>query len=119
MMKFFSLEVEKRWYDAIGEDLKTIEGRKGSPTWTQVEVGDVFTITSPKAAVGFLMQVNQIVSYPSIEEYLIQEGLRRTLPGVKTIVEGVQIYSQWWTPKEVEEYGILAFHLTPHVDTNY
>ena len=45
------------------------------------------------------------------EEYLSMEGLRKTLPLVKTIKEGCNIYYQYYTREQEQQYGILAIYV--------
>ena len=110
-MDTYVVKVRRRWFDAIESGLKTVEGRKGSLTFVNVKVGDYFRFVSSDGRT-YLTKISNIVPYPSVESYLLTEGLNKTLPGVKTLEEGVAIYNEFWTPEDVEKYGVLAFHLT-------
>ena len=57
---------------------------------------------------------NHIYSYKTVEDYLKRETLKKALPCVKTIKEGVQIYNLWTSEKEREKlrkkygYGFMG-----------
>jgi ASC-1-like (ASCH) protein len=53
--------------------------------------------------------IKKIVNYDSFEEYLSTEGLSKTLPGIKTIADGIAIYRQFYTEQQ-ERQGVLAIH---------
>ena len=56
----------------------------------------------------------RVTRYHDVESYLIHEGLRRCLPGVQTLEQGVNVYLKpygFWDPVEVQAYGILAFQV--------
>ena len=55
--------------------------------------------------------ITKIIKYSTFEEYLSQEGLARTLPGIKTIKEGIDIYYKYYTPEQEKEFGILAIYI--------
>jgi ASC-1-like (ASCH) protein len=106
--------IECKWYHAIYFGTKKVEGKKGTPKWFTARF-DAY-IFFRDTAFGDIMKVQNlgVNQYSSIREYLEQEGLRHTLPGVSTIEEGIGIYMSEpisWTIPEVKKYGILAFVL--------
>ncbi|MHB1910236.1 MAG: ASCH domain-containing protein [Nitrososphaerales archaeon] len=112
-MAIHNVPIDQNWFDAIRSGLKTVEGKKGSPTWSHVKLGDTLRFISPVGET-YDSLVDHIVSYSSVEEYLIQEGLSRTIPGTKTFQEALKVYLKptgYWEPSEVSQYGVLAFYL--------
>jgi ASC-1-like (ASCH) protein len=41
----------------------------------------------------------------------MKEGLKRTLPNIKTLNEGVNIYYQYYSKEQEKEFGILAIYI--------
>ena len=39
------------------------------------------------------------------------EGLKRTLPDIKTIEDGIAIYHKYYTKEDETKYGILAIYI--------
>jgi len=108
----YDVPIDRQWFKAICRGEKTIEGKKGSPTWSSVEVGDELKFVS--GSEYCIKTVLDIRWYSSVENYLVCEGLRHTLPGVSSLQEGLNIYLKpmgYWEPEEVSEYGVLAFVL--------
>jgi ASC-1-like (ASCH) protein len=60
---------------------------------------------------SFNVKIKKIVKYNSFEEYLSQEGLKRTLPGIKIIKEGCDIYYKYYTKEQEREFKILAIYV--------
>jgi ASC-1-like (ASCH) protein len=46
--------------------------------------------------------------YNSFEEYLTNEKLKRCLPGIDTIKDGVSIYHSFYPPHDEEKYKVIA-----------
>jgi len=114
MVYAHEIEVQERWFRELAKGTKTVEGRKGTSKWRQIPVGDVIKFVSPQQET-FSCYIVKINWYPSVEEYLIKEGLVNTLPGVTTFQEGVDIYLKpngFWDPEAIHKYGVLAFHVT-------
>jgi ASC-1-like (ASCH) protein len=103
--------IQKRWMDAILSGEKTVEGKKGSPRWTDLKKGDKITFfvdDTPNCNLECTCDIIGIRHYPSLTSYLETEGLRSTLPGIQTLDEGVELYREYWTPHEILLYGVLA-----------
>jgi len=106
------LNVSPRWFAAIQQQKKTIEGRLHRGKFKTPRQGDVFVFRrADRPNVVAIRIVSRRVRYPSFEEYLSQEGLARTLPGVKTISEGVRAYRCFYSEELERAHGVVAFHL--------
>lgn len=105
----FYMDIKKTYFDLIRDGTKDVEGRKNSPTWSWVEPGVKFTLRSGNETLEVKCVATRL--YASLEEYLMKEGLARTLPGVESVEEGVKIYLQWSTEVEVKRWGIKAIQL--------
>lgn len=116
----FEIEVSSPWFELIRDGKKPVEGRKGTPRWLRIRPGMSGLIINPETREWFSVTCTDVNSYRDIKTYLICEGIERVLPGLldetqgsyeEAIECGVQIYSQWWTPAEVEKYGVLAIQI--------
>ena len=58
-----------------------------------------------------MVKIKKINKYDTFEDYLSQEGLKRTLPGTKTINDGIDIYHKFYTKEQEKEFGILAISI--------
>jgi|LakMenEpi03Aug12_release.lakeMendotaPanAssembly.Ray.scaffolds.fasta_scaffold11541_8 ASC-1-like (ASCH) protein len=104
------MHVSEPWFSFIESGLKKIEGKKMSPRWKTIKTGDLikFFLKEDKF---FYVIVKDIRLYPDIESYLVIEGLRNTLPGIKTVEEGIRIYLQYFDIEEVQKFGIMAIEI--------
>lgn len=114
------MNVSDPWYDLLRTGKKPVEGRKASPAWASIRVGD--TIEIRNGASSFSATVTGIVTYRSaaataaaglacLRSYLENETLARALPGVQTLDEGIKTYLQWSTAEEIGQYGMLGIQL--------
>ena len=121
-----SMRVDQPYFDYIFNGIKPVEGRKASPTWSGLKVGDIMEIYTIEHNEdngifhrSFRVMITNINYYLPLEDnkgdgltrYLENEGLNKTLPGVTTIEEGRKIYMQWSTQDEIDLYGFMAIHL--------
>jgi len=112
------IDIDERWLHEIENGTKRIEGKKNSPkTRTlQLEIDDIINFVSATRSIA--ARVTNIRHYEGkgcLKKYLKTETLKRTLPGVKTIKEGISIYMSEpinWTQQEIDDYGIVAIEFT-------
>ena len=91
-------------FDYIKDGIKTVEGRKNSLKYQKYNVGDLLEFVYNNEKV--LTIINNINKYEYLEDYLKKETLKRTLPCVKTIKEGIEIYNLWVSNIEIEHFRI-------------
>jgi len=103
------INVSEPWFSFIKNKKKRIEGRLNKGTFSQLKKGDIIKFRNKDDS--FIAKIRKIVKYKTFEEYLMKEGLKRTLPTVKTINEGVNIYYQYYSKDQEKEYGILAIYI--------
>lgn len=108
------IDIDERWIDSIIKGEKIVEGKKNSPKTQQLqlEIGDTIKFVSPTRTVrAKITDMRHYEGRSCLKRYLKTETLKRTLPGVKTIKEGIKIYMSKpinWTQKELDDYGVLA-----------
>jgi ASC-1-like (ASCH) protein len=105
------MEINEPWWSAILDGTKTIEGRKGSPKWLGLAIGNTLRCIEPKSGRSFLAMIVGIRKYygeDPLVTYLTQEGVARVLPGAVNLTTAISIYLQWSTPAEIQKYGMMA-----------
>lgn len=105
-MNIYYIDLAKRWFDHLKSGEKIVEGRKASPSWKDIKEGDILIFRN--GGESLRMMATKVNKYSSLEEYFVGETLEKTLPGVKTIKEGEDVYLEWWTKEEIEKYGVLG-----------
>ena len=104
------------WFSRIRARTKTVEGRLNKGKFTEMRVGTVVVVsktasTSHSRSPKVVAVVTKVVRYATFDQYLSQEGLAATLPGVPTIDQGVAVYRQFYAPALEKQHGIVAIHL--------
>lgn len=110
-MTTVDIEINEPWWSAILDGTKTVEGRKCSPKWIGLAVGDKLRCVEPKTGKTFFVTIVGIRKYMGEDplfSYLTQEGVCHVLPGVRTLTEGIATYLQWSTPLEIQQHGMMA-----------
>lgn len=100
---------DEPWFSFIREGVKPVEGRKNSPKFQKIKIGDFIDFSNGKE--NFLTLVTEIRVYSSLEEYLEDVTLPKALPNVASLSEAIKIYHQWSTPKEIKTYGFLGIFI--------
>jgi len=110
-MPTHEINVSSPWFKYIADGFKKIEGRLNKGTFSNMKVGDMLTINNTDKTQQIIAKIVDISKYNSFESYLIMEGLKRTLPGIKTIEDGVKVYRQFYNEKAEKEYGVVAIRI--------
>jgi ASC-1-like (ASCH) protein len=108
-MQFEKFNVQNPWFDHIKNNKKTVEGRLNKGGFKNLKVDQLLIFENDGKSV--LVKIKKINLYKSFESYLMQEGLRKTLPGIETIQDGVNIYRKFYSAEMEQQYGILAIHI--------
>ena len=107
----FNTTVSEPWFTLIKKKKKTIEGRLNKGTFNQLKTGDIVKFMNGNDS--FNVKIRKIKHYKTFEEYLTMEGIRRTLPmsTIRSIKEGCDIYYQYYTREQEQQYGIIAIYI--------
>ena len=104
------INVQEPWFSALERSEKTVEGRLNKGKFATIRVGDVLSVSN-KSGSSFCARVVRVTAYASFVEYLTQEGLSRTLPGIATIESGCAVYRQFYSEEDEIKYGVLAIEV--------
>ena len=112
---YHTMDVAEPYHSLIKSGVKPVEGRKISPKWEIIQIGDVIIMTCPDRD-QFNVEVTKINFYlPStgdpLTAYLNGETLERALPGVTSMEEGRRIYLQWSTDEEIKKMGMMGIQV--------
>lgn len=103
------VSVNKIWFDFINQKRKTVEGRLNKGKFKEFKKDDIIYFKNDDRKIKVL--IKNISSYKTFQEYLEMEGLKRTLPGIKTIEQGKEVYYTYYTQEQEKEFGILAIEV--------
>lgn len=103
------IHVNRIWFEFIREGKKTIEGRLNKGKFKDMKIGDRFNFVNDSNKVT--VQISNKTKYKTFEEYLLMEGLKRTLPNIKTIKDGLDVYYNYYTKNQEKEHKIVAIEI--------
>jgi len=104
-------------FDLISSGVKTVEGRKNSPSYHSYRVGDILIFEHKKRQVQTI--ITAIKKYVTLEDYLEAESFDKVLPcaHIKSFADAVNQYNQWSRQSDREAlaktygYGFLGIHV--------
>ena len=108
-MTTYEISVSNPWFDYIKNKKKKVEGRLNKSVFAQLKKGDIVIFTYNDMKIK--TKIKRITKYNSFNDYLMQEGLRTTLPNIKTIDEGIAIYREFYSEEKERDYGVLAIKI--------
>jgi ASC-1-like (ASCH) protein len=104
-----TINVQEPWFSYIKNNKKKVEGRLNKGLFATLKKGDEVIFKNNDESVK--ARIKKIVKYDTFEEYLSQEGLKRTLPNIKTIKDGCNVYYQYYNKEQEQQYKILAIYI--------
>jgi len=104
-----TITISEPWFSFIKKGKKRIEGRLNKGTFSELKAGNIVNWKHNDETCK--TKIIKIVKYKTFEEYLLQEGLRRTLPNKKTLKEGLDVYYQYYTREQEKQFEIIAIYL--------
>lgn len=105
------LHIQPIWYGAIASGKKTWEGRLNDKTVSTITVGDTIEFQSENRE-PLKATVISVLHFPNFDQMLAGDGLRRLLPGVGSVEEGLEIYRAFPEYRERErEVGAVVFEI--------
>jgi ASC-1-like (ASCH) protein len=96
------------YFSFVKNGQKTIEGRLHKEEYKLLKIGDHIIVQSREESDSAEIVVGDIRKYHSFQEMLQNEDLKKVLPEVETIEEGVAVYRKFYTDEEQEEFGVIA-----------
>jgi ASC-1-like (ASCH) protein len=106
---------ERLMFDYIKNETKTVIGKNYNETYRSYVAGDKIKFVCEDEEITSL--ITNIKMYENVEHYLRTETLRNTLPHIKTIKNGVDIYKDMVSFEELDElmdeyyYGFLGIRI--------
>lgn len=111
LQKIHRIECQEPWLSFLRSGTKPVEGRKNSPKFREIKVGDLIEFYYGKDS--FQSAVVGISRFDTLEDYLKTVTIEKALPGVSSFEEAVRIYLQWSTPEEIAQRGFLGIFVKP------
>lgn len=109
--------VDQVWWDALADGTKRVEGRRATSGWLAVKPGDTRGFVSNTPGQLLVVEVTDVRLYSkdaagsALVNFLVQEGIRNVLPGIKTLKDACEVYHKFWSDDEIDETGMVAIEV--------
>ena len=106
----FHITVTDPWYTMIEKGEKTIEGRLHKGRYAELKVGDKISIFPEMTPFCIVKTIVNLHIYDSFSS-LLERHLAQTLPGVRDVASGVEVYRQFYKQDEERRYGVVGIEI--------
>ena len=112
----YEKNLSEPWFTLIKIGKKKVEGRLNKNSFAQMNIGDTITFKNKDFNLTreFTVTITKKSLYRSFEEYLTTEKLKRCLPGIDNIKDGVAIYHSFYSPQDEKKYQVVAIKVKPN-----
>lgn len=110
-MKIYHNHRAEPYFTFLKNGQKTIEGRVKKGWYQYVTVGDHIQVFNEEETDMIETKVKRVSTYDPIKAMLESEELKKLLPDADSIDNGIQIYRQFYTPEQEEEFGVVAIEV--------
>lgn len=109
----YTKNLSEPWFSLIKLGIKKCEGRLNKGDFANMKKGDIIVFENNDFGFlrSFRCKIKHIRDYPSFEKYLEYETLKKCLPGIDTIENGVKIYYKYYKKEDEETYKIKAIRI--------
>jgi len=113
-MKEWVMPLQKEYFDAVSSGTKTIEGRVPNcsvpgKNYSEMQIGEKINFVCLSTGRELKKEVSLLQHFESAKQFLETLGLEKTLPGVKSLEEGIKIYHGFPGYEErIKNNGIYA-----------
>jgi ASC-1-like (ASCH) protein len=112
-MTDYTKHLSEPWFSLIKLRKKRVEGRLNKGDFSLMKKGDLITFYNDDLGFyrSYTVIIKNINHYDTFHEYLETETLKRSLPGIDTIEEGISVYRKYFSKEDEAKYKIIAIKI--------
>ncbi|MFA6436749.1 MAG: ASCH domain-containing protein [Candidatus Paceibacterota bacterium] len=99
------------YFTFVKNGQKTIEGRIRKGKYQFIKPGDRIIVYNNQETESVEVFVKRVQAYISIKEMLEKEPIKKILPDVETIEQGLEKYKQFYTDEQQKKFGVVAIEV--------
>lgn len=99
------------YFTFIKNGQKTFEGRIRKGWYRLVKPGDHIIIYNEEETDSIEVLVKSARPYVSMREMIENEPLKKLLPDVETIEQGIKVFKRFYTEEQEREFGAVAIEI--------
>jgi len=97
-------------FSNIKSGKKKVEGRLNKGSFAEMKKGDIVEWFDDKKR-KVKTKIVKLVYYKTFEKMIRTERLKNVLPEQTRILNGVNVYYEFYTPEDEKKYGIVAIRI--------
>ena len=109
----YKKNLSEPWFSLIKLKLKKYEGRLNKGDSANMKKGDILIFENNDF--GFLRvircEIRSVKKYDTFRSFIEDKTLKKCLPSIDTIDNGVKIYYKYYTKQDEEKYKILSIRM--------
>lgn len=109
-MKYYNHRTEP-YFTFLKNGQKTIEGRVRKGQYRNIKPGDEIVVFNEEETDSIITEVIRVAEYKSIKEMLTREPIKKLLPDVDTIDQGIKVYRSFYSPEQEQKFGMVAIEV--------
>lgn len=112
-MTIYKKSISEPWFSLICVGKKNIEGRLNKGDFKKMEVGDVIFFYNNDFDIYREVEciITKITKYDNFRKYLINSNIKKCLPTIENINDGINIYYKYYTREDEIKYGCVAIKI--------
>lgn len=107
----YRIRLIEPYFTFVKNGKKTIEGRLKKGKYRFIKPGDHIIVYNSEETDSVEVLVKEVRTYTSIREMLNKETVKKVLPNIKTVEQGLGLYKQFYTDKQEKEFGVVAIEV--------
>lgn len=105
----YKKNLSEPWFTLIKIGIKKYEGRLRKGDFEKINKGDFIIFNSGKRS--FKAKVTEIKYYSVFKKFISDKGLKKCLPGIDSVKEGVEVYEQFYSKEDIKKYGVVSIRM--------
>jgi ASC-1-like (ASCH) protein len=106
----YKKHLSEPWFSLIKLKLKKCEGRLNKGDFSKMKEGDIIEFYNEDFDIKrkYKVKITKVNHYTTFKKYLENESLKKCLPGIDNINEGLKIYFKYYSKENEKKYNIVA-----------
>jgi ASC-1-like (ASCH) protein len=109
----YKKNLSEPWFSLIQLGIKKYEGRLNKGDFSKMNKGDILIFENNDFGFlrSFRCQIKNTKQYNTFREFLERKTLKKCLPGIDTIDNGVKVYYKYYTKQDENKHKIISIRM--------
>jgi ASC-1-like (ASCH) protein len=109
----YKKNLSEPWFSLIKLGIKKYEGRLNKGDFAKMNKGDILIFENNDFGFlrSFRCRIKNTKKFDTFQQFLQTKTLKKCLPGIDTIDNGVKVYYKYYTKHDEEKYKIISIRM--------